>query len=91
LNGRIFYRQTATAIAHYWQQELNISPNVHYRIREAINGPRLIVLHVIINPRHTAKIMAMSEALSMAAGLDKEQAIRIARGRAGALLSPFGR
>ncbi|MEJ2557183.1 MAG: FtsK/SpoIIIE domain-containing protein [Anaerolineae bacterium] len=85
MNGRIFYRQTAVAIAHYWQQELNISPNVHYRIREAINGPRLIVLHVIVNPRYATKIMAMSEALSMAAGLDKEQTIRIARGRSGAL------
>jgi len=85
LDGRTFYRQTTIAIAHYWAQELNIRPNVHFRIREAINGPRLIALHVIVNPRYTKRIMGMAEELSQAAGLDREHSIRIARGRAGAL------
>lgn len=85
MNGKRFYYRTANAIAHYWAQELEIRPNVHYRIRGAVNGPRVIALHVIVNPRYAAKIMGMSEQLSMAAGLDRETTIRIDRGRAGAL------
>jgi hypothetical protein len=85
LDGRTFYYRAAKAIAQYWLQELEIHPNVHYRIREAVNGPRIIALHVVVNPRYAAKIIGMSEQLSMAAGLDKQASIRIDRGRAGAL------
>lgn len=86
MNRREFYDRTTNAIAQYWRQELGgILPGTHYRIREAISGPRTINLLVVANPRYSAKIMGMSEALSQAAGLDAEQTIRIARGQAGGL------
>ncbi len=85
MNSQTFYRQTATAIAAYLMQELDIRPGVHWRIRNATSGPRVLTLAVNINPRYARKIASMSEALSMAAGLDKNAHIRIGRGNRGTL------
>lgn len=85
MDSQTFYQHATRAIAAYLAQELNINPGVHYRIRSAVNGPRVIALRVIVNPRYAAKIISMTEALSMAAGLDKEVSLRIDRGRGGAL------
>jgi len=86
MDGRMFYTASATAIAGYLRQELNIAPEVHYRFVEATSGPRVLALMVVVNPRFATRIMGMAEQLSMAAGLDREVSIRIARGRRGTLV-----
>ncbi len=85
MNGQVFYTQTATAIASYLRQELNILAGVHYRFVEATSGPRVLALTVMVNPRYAPKIMGLSEQISMAAGLDRQATIRIGRGRRGML------
>jgi len=82
---QVYYQRVTTALAGYLAQELNIRPNHGYYLKEAINGPRIITLLVVINPRYTSRIAGMAQALSQAAGLNKDQSIRIARGRGGAL------
>jgi hypothetical protein len=67
MDGQTFYRQTATAIANYLRQELNIMPGVHYRIAEATSGPRVLALTLMVNPRYARQIASLSEQLSMAA------------------------
>src|SRR3989304_6186470 len=78
-------RQAASAIADYVAQEIGLHPGAHYRIREMCDGPRVLAMHIIVNPRYANKIMGMAQQLSMAAGLDKEGNIRVDRGRGGAL------
>lgn len=85
MDAQTFYKQSATAIAAYLMQELNIRPGVHWVIRNATSGPRVLALAVSINPRYARKIAAMGEALSMAAELDKDVSIRITRGNRGTL------
>lgn len=85
MDSQIFYKTTATAIATYLVQELNIRPGVHWKIRNATSGPRVLTLSILLNPRFASKVVAMSEALSMAAGLDKDMSIRIGRGNRGTL------
>ena len=80
-----FYQTTATAIAHYLQQELKLVYGTHYSVVDATSGPRVLALTVILNPRYARQIMGMSDALSMAAGLDRGASIRIERGRRGTL------
>ena len=85
MNAQIFYRRTANSIAAYLAQELNIKPGVHWVIRNATSGPRVLSLAVDINPKYASKIASMGEALSMAAMLDRGQSIRVGRGNRGAL------
>jgi hypothetical protein len=85
MDGQTFYRQVAVAVAGYLRQELSIQPGVHYRVRSALSGPRVLSLALAINPKFAPKIMVISEQLSMAAGLDRDVSIRVARGRRGAL------
>jgi S-DNA-T family DNA segregation ATPase FtsK/SpoIIIE len=85
MNGQVFYERTASAIAGYLRQEINIQAGVHYRFVEATSGPRVLALMIIVNPRYASKITALSEQMSMAAGLDRGQSIRVARGRQGML------
>lgn len=85
MNTQSFYKQTATAIAAYLVQELSISPGVHWRIRNATSGPRVLTLNLMLNPRYAKRIAAMGEALSMAAMLDKDASIRVSRGNRGTL------
>lgn len=84
-DGQEFYRQTAMAIATYLLQELKMNPGEHWKVRNATNGPRVLTLNLMVNPRYAGKIMGMSEALSMAAGLDKDVSIRASRGSGGVL------
>lgn len=86
MNADIFYRQATYSIAHYIRQELEIVPGHHYRIHRPLNGPRVIVLGVEINPTYARRIMAMGDQLSMAARLDRDYTIRINRGRRGQLM-----
>lgn len=81
-----FYSQTAAAVADYLWQELQIHPRRDYRIASATSGPRVLTLCLVLNPRHAPKVASLAEQLSMAAALDKEAAIRIARGNRGILL-----
>jgi S-DNA-T family DNA segregation ATPase FtsK/SpoIIIE len=85
MDGQTFYKQTAAAIAGYLRQELDIQSGVHWRIVEATNGPRVLALTVIINPRYARQVMSLAEPLSMAAGLDRGASIRVDRGRRGTL------
>lgn len=59
MDGQTFYRQTATAIANYLRQELNIMPGVHYRIAEATSGPRVLALTLMGNPRYARQITSL--------------------------------
>lgn len=85
MNTNQFYTTTAQAVADYLFQELKVYPGQHYQIRTVNNGPRIINLAVTINPTFARKILSMGEQLSMAAGLDKSQVIRIERGSGGTL------
>lgn len=85
MDAQTFYKQTANSIAAYLMQELKLVPNTHYRIRSATSGPRCLTLVVNVNPRYAKQIMGMSEALSMAAMLDKNASIRVSRGNRGTL------
>lgn len=85
MDSQTFYKQTGQAIAAYLLQELNIMPGVHWKVRNATSGPRVLTFSILLNPRFASKIASMSEALSMAAGLDKEASIRIGRGNRGTL------
>lgn len=80
-----FFRHTSKAIADYLYQELRIYPGQHYRVKTVMNGPRVLNLLLTINPSHARRVLAMGEALSMAAGLDKDKRIRIGRGDGGLL------
>lgn len=80
-----FYFQTAVAVANYLGQELNIYPHFHYQVLKAISGPRVLCLNFQINPTHASSIISMASQLSMAAGLDGNTTIRIARGSGGTL------
>jgi S-DNA-T family DNA segregation ATPase FtsK/SpoIIIE len=81
-----FYQQTASAIADYLWQELKIHPRrSDYRIAAATSGPRVLSLSILVNPRYAPKIMGLTQQLSMAAGLDPSEAIRVARGKRGSL------
>ncbi len=84
-DARAFYARTATAIADYLAQELSIRPGVHYFLRNAVNGPRVITLYLTVNPRFASKITSLAEPLSMAAGLDRDAHIRVSRASGGAL------
>jgi hypothetical protein len=86
MTGDRFYRKTANAIAAYLYQELKIKPGVHYRLRSAVSGPRVLPLALLLNPRYAGKMMTMSEQLSMTAGLDRDQSLRIGRGSGGTLI-----
>lgn len=59
MDGQTFYRQTATAIANYLRQELNIMPGVHYRIAEVTSGPRVLALTLMVNPRYARQITSL--------------------------------
>ncbi len=85
MDGQAFYQASARAIAGYLAQELRLTPGVHYRFVEATSGPRVLALTIFVNPRYAGKIAGMAEPLSMAAGLDRGQAIRVDRGRRGTL------
>jgi S-DNA-T family DNA segregation ATPase FtsK/SpoIIIE len=85
MDNQTFYNRTANSIAHYLAQELEIVPGVHWVIRNANSGPRVLTLAISINPKYASKIAAMGEALSMAAMLDKGQSIRVGRGNRGTL------
>lgn len=80
-----FYKRTATSVASYLLQEIGIRPGEHYRFNAATSGPRVLMLSLWLNPKYASKIIAMREPLSMAAMLDKDQSIRIGRGRRGTL------
>jgi S-DNA-T family DNA segregation ATPase FtsK/SpoIIIE len=73
------------AICDYLWQELKLYPQQNYQLQKPTQGPRVITLRFLVNPTYTRKIMAMGNELSMAAGLDKDYAIRIGRGRQGTL------
>lgn len=81
----LFYQNAANGIIQYLKQELRLSPQQHYAIQVPFNGPRVLTLHLTINPRYANKIMGMATELSMAVGLDREYSVRIDRGRGGAL------
>jgi len=85
MDAKTFYRSTANSIAAYLRQELDIMPGYHYKVQNATSGPRVLALAVNINPRYASKIASMSQALSMAAGLDRDVHIRIRRGNRGML------
>jgi len=85
MDAKTFYRSTANSIAAYLMQEMSIRPGVHWIIRNATSGPRVLTLAVGINPKYASKIAGMGEALSMAAQLDKAQSIRVSRGNRGTL------
>ncbi len=85
MDSQIFCKQAATAVVGYLRQELNITPGVHYRFVEAMSGPRVLALTVVINLRYALTVMGLSEQLSMAAGLDRGVSIRVDRGRRGTL------
>jgi hypothetical protein len=53
-DGQTFYRQTATAIANYLRQELNIMPGA-----EATSGPRVLALTLVVNPRYARQIESL--------------------------------
>jgi hypothetical protein len=77
------YQRMMSGIVWYLHQELAIFPNREYALRQAVDTPRTIVVELAINPRHLQPILSLREALSMAAGLDREQSLRIVRsGRA---------
>jgi DNA segregation ATPase FtsK/SpoIIIE, S-DNA-T family len=85
-SGHSFYQQTASAIADYLWQELKIHPRrSDYRIAAATSGPRVLSLSILVNPRHAPRIMSLAEQLSMAAGLNQHESIRIVRGKRGSL------
>jgi DNA segregation ATPase FtsK/SpoIIIE-like protein len=82
-----FYQRTASAIADYLWQEIKIHPRRgDYRIAAATSGPRVLCLSILINPRYAPRVISLSEQLSMAAGLDPSESVRIARGRRGSLM-----
>ena len=81
-----FYQKAGGAIGGYLWQELEIAPQTHYRVIGVLNGPRLLVMQVVINPTYARRIMSMSTELSMAAGLGKDHTIRIGRGLHGSLM-----
>jgi hypothetical protein len=85
MDNRTFYHQAANAIRGYLEQELSIQADLHYRVQSAIDGPRVLSLGLVINPKFAPKIMTIAEQLSMAAGLDRGVSIRVARGQRGTL------
>jgi S-DNA-T family DNA segregation ATPase FtsK/SpoIIIE len=86
MNTTQFYQQAGGRIGSYLWQELQISPQTNYRVTGVLNGPRLLVMQVVINPTYARRIMSMSTELSMAAGLGKDHTIRIGRGLRGSLV-----
>ena len=84
-NNQQAYQRMMSGIVWYLHQELAIAPNRDYVLRQAVDTPRTIVVELAINPRHLQPILSRREALSMAAGLDRDQFLRIVRGRAGLL------
>ena len=87
MSERVFCSGVAGAVADYLWQELKIHPRKgDYRILSATSGPRVLTLALVINPRHAAKVMGLSEQLSMAAGLDRAASIRTTRGNRGGKL-----
>jgi len=87
MNNQQHYQQVAGSIADYLFQELGLHPQRgDYRVVSATSGPRVLTLATIINPRHTPKVRALAEQLSMATGLDRSSQIRVARGNRGTLV-----
>lgn len=86
MNAQAFYQSTGVRVGGYLWQELKISPTSHYRVTSVLNGPRLLVMQLAINPTYARRIMSMSIELSMAAGLSKGETIRIGRGVRGTLV-----
>lgn len=82
-----FYSQAMSGFAHYLHQELQINPGLDYRLIQASNEPRLLVVQIQINPRHLRKLTSnqMLEELAMATGLAADQRLRIARGPGGSI------
>jgi len=85
MDSMTYIRQVAVAIADYLSQELEIRPNRDYRVCAMQDGPRVITLTILVNPRYARNIVSMAEPLSMAAGLDKGMSVRVGRGRRGTL------
>jgi hypothetical protein len=81
-----FYRSAVPGILDFWAQELGIYPGRHYVLEVPNNGPRILSLSVVVNPRYRGKLISMAEDLAMAAGLDENQAIRVSRGQRGRLV-----
>ncbi len=75
-----FYQSAIPGILDFWAQELGLYPGKHYVLDTPNNGPRILSLSMVVNPRYRSKLIAMSEDLAMAAGLAENQFIRIARG-----------
>jgi hypothetical protein len=82
---RWFYDSAASGIVEYLAQELRIQPNIHYRFIRATDEPRVLVVHMVVNPSYLRRVVGMAEELSMAVGLSASQAIRITRGSGGLL------
>lgn len=85
MSTEAFYRQVSSGITKYLYQEISLVLGRHYLVERVTSGPRVLTLHVRINPRYASRIMAMASAMSMAAGLDGTTTIRVQRGRRGAL------
>ena len=89
MNEQNFYVQSLGGIVDYLAQELKLDPRPplqNYQFQPTINGRRYLTLRLRVNPTPARRIMAMGEALSMAAGLDKNVSVRVVRGRQGLLL-----
>lgn len=85
MSKRICYQMSAI-VADYLYQQAGLHPRLsNYRVREMVDGPRVVTLHVVIHPSMMKKVFALSDELAMALSLDKNVDVRIARGRAGAL------
>ncbi len=89
MNEQAFYALSMGGIVDYLAQELALDPRPplqNYQFQPTINGRRYFTLRLRVNPTPARRIMAMGEALSMAAGLDKDVSLRVVRGRQGLLL-----
>lgn len=89
MSEQTFYVQSVGGIVDYLAQELKLDPRPplqNYQFQPTINGRRYFTLRLRVNPTPARRIMTMGEALSMAAGLDKEVSVRVVRGRQGLLL-----
>lgn len=81
-----FCQRTTAAVADYLWQELQIHPRRgDYRVAALTSGPRVFAISLAVNPKYAPRIIGLSEQLSMAAGLDHNAKIRVARGNQGTL------
>ncbi len=86
MDERTFYNQSAAGIANYLWQEMRLRPGQNYQVRQLLDGPRCGAITLAINATYARRVMAMSDQLSMAAGLSRNSTIRIRRGDGSTLI-----